>query len=375
MRWLRDPDQTKPAPFFGDSSMTKEYDYNNIQGELSGAELLDDLTAVIFQYVVLKKHEARAIALWVVHTHAFELFPISPRLKIQSPEPGCGKTTLLDVLNYTVRNPMPTAHVTAAAVFRAIGDNKPTLLVDEADTSLVARDLVTILNAGHRRNNACVIRTDGRFSVWAPAAFATIEGVPNQLDTRSIPINLHRRRPDETVKQFRDDRTNSLRRLQRRAAKWVKANRKRLKAAKPELPKALQNRLADNWVPLLAIAEVAGGEWPKLARRAAEALSVLSAPPQSERVMLLSDIRDILADKEASRIWSSDLAASLVALEGRPWGERNGGGPITPNAIALLLAPYGIKPAGIRKKSIVLKGYRAKQFKNAFARYLPGANT
>jgi hypothetical protein len=142
-------------------------DLIEVNDKLSGAELLDDLTTQILQYVVLKKHEARAIALWIVHTHAFDLFLISPRLKIQSPEPVCGKTTLLDVLYYTVRNPLLTAHATAAAVFRTIGDSKPTLLIDEADTSLVARDLVTILNAGHRRNDAWVVRTDGRFSVWA----------------------------------------------------------------------------------------------------------------------------------------------------------------------------------------------------------------
>src|SRR4029077_19587720 len=102
----------------------------NKTDELSGAALLDALTAQILRYVVLTKNEARAIALWIVHTHAFDLFPISPRLKIQSPEPGCGKTTLLDVLRYTVRNPMLTVHTTAAAVFRTIGETSPTLLVD-----------------------------------------------------------------------------------------------------------------------------------------------------------------------------------------------------------------------------------------------------
>jgi hypothetical protein len=61
----------------------------------------------------------------------------------------------------------------------------------------------------------------------------------------------------------------------------------------------------------------------------------------------------------------------LVALEGRPWDERNGHGPFNANAIALLLARYGIKPRDIRKKSIVRKGYRAEQFNDAFARYLP----
>jgi putative DNA primase/helicase len=343
--------------------------------ESSGSQLLDELTKQVLRYVVMKKHEARTIALWIVHAFAFELFSISPRLKIQSPEPGCGKTTLLDVLYYTVRDPMLTAHVTPAAAFRQIAANKPTLLVDEADTSLTSRDLVTILNAGHRRNDALVVRADGQFSVYAPAALATIEGVSNQLDTRSITIGLRRRRPDETVKRFDHNRAGPLRRLRRQTQRWVSANADKLRAAKPELPDALQNRSADNWHPLLAIAIVAGGEWPKWARRAAEALSVSMEPSQSEGVMLLSDIRDILTAESTKRIFSSDLAATLVALEGRPWCERNGRGPLTANAVAITLAPYGIKPADIRKKSVVRKGYRVEQFADAFARYLPNQGT
>jgi putative DNA primase/helicase len=215
-----------------------------------------------------------------------------------------------------------------------------------------------------------VIRADGQFSVWAPAVFATIEGVPNQLDMRSITIGLRRRRPDEIVEPFQHNHTKRLRQLRRRTEKWVAANVDNLRTAKPELPHALHNRPADNWRPLLAIASVAGGKWPKLARCAAETLNVLLQPPQSEGVMLLSDIRDILTAGSAKRIFSSDLTAALIALEGRPWCERNGRGPITANAVAIKLAPYGIKPVDIRKKSVVRKGYRAEQFDDAFARYL-----
>jgi hypothetical protein len=353
----------------------KKTGQGNHSDQLSGSQILDDLTSQVLRHIVLEKHEARTIALWIVHTHAFDLFPISPRLKIQSPEPGCGKTTLLDVLHYTVRNPMLTAHVTPAAVFRQIAADSPTLLVDEADTTLTSRDLVTILNAGHRRNDAFVVRADGQYSVWAPAAFATIEGVPNQLDVRSVPIGLRRRRPEEIIKPFEHDRTKRLRRLRRLTRRWVAANVSRLRAARPQLPNGLHNRAADNWRSLLAIADVAGGEWPKQARRAAETLSVFAEPPQSKGVMLLSDIRDIFAARAVDRMFSSDLAKALVTLEGRPWGERNGHGPINPNAIALMLVPYGIKPRDIRKQSVVRKGYRAEQFEDAFSRYLPKQNS
>ena len=40
------------------------------------------------------------------------------------------------------------------------------------------------------------------------------------------------------------------------------------------MPKALTNRAADIWEPLLALADLAGGHWPQLARQAAEALTM-----------------------------------------------------------------------------------------------------
>jgi hypothetical protein len=175
------------------------------------------------------------------------------------------------------------------------------------------------------------------------------------------------------VKAFEHRGTKRLRLLRGRIKKWVAANTNDLRTAKPEVPDGLHNRSADNWRPLLAIAAVAGGKWPKRARSAAESLSVSMEPPQSQGVMLLSDIREVFAAGSADRVFSSDLAAALAGLEGRPWCERNGRGPINANAVAIVLAPYGIKPRDIRKKSVVRKGYGVGQFTDAFARYLPKA--
>ena len=65
-------------------------------------------------------HTAEAIALWVVHTHLFEHFLISPRLALRSAIKQCGKTTTLDILARLVRRPLPTVNVTAAAIFRIV---------------------------------------------------------------------------------------------------------------------------------------------------------------------------------------------------------------------------------------------------------------
>ena len=43
-------------------------------------------------------------------------------------------------------------------------------------------------------------------------------------------------------------------------------------AARPDMPLGIEDRNADVWEPLLAIAEAAGGDWPQRAREAAIAL-------------------------------------------------------------------------------------------------------
>jgi len=54
---------------------------------------------------------------------------------------------------------------------------------------------------------------------------------------------------------------------------WAVDNIATLAAARPELPDELGDRAQDVWEPLLAIAELAGGDWPERARTAAVALS------------------------------------------------------------------------------------------------------
>src|SRR5215813_13864577 len=86
--------------------------------KVDGAELLDELAAAIRRYIVMPDHSHDVCALWVVHTYLLDHFLISPRLAIRSPAPGCGKTTLLDVLEQLVLKPLQTSGATAPVLFR-----------------------------------------------------------------------------------------------------------------------------------------------------------------------------------------------------------------------------------------------------------------
>jgi hypothetical protein len=348
---------------------------------VDGAALLEGLVAAIRRHVVLGEAEATAAALWVVGVHAFDAWTIFPRLFISSPEKGCGKSTLLDVLSRLVPRSLGASSITAAALFRVIEAARPTLLLDEADSyARDNEDLRGVLDAGHRRDGA-VIRTVGedheprQFSAWAPVALAAIGHLPGTIEDRSIKIGLRRRRPDEAVEALRLDRAGGLEKLGRMAARFAADHATALVPADPAMPAGIVNRVADNWRPLLAIADLAGGAWPERTRKAAAELTAEGDDQGSMRVGLLADIRATFAAKRVDRIASEDVVAHLASLEDRPWPEYRAGKPITKAQVARLLAPLHISPGTIRlADGHTAKGYYRRAFDDAFARYLPAEN-
>ena len=137
---------------------------------IDGGALLAELITLIRAHVVLAKEEALAIALWILHTHAHDAAANSPILAAKSPEPRCGKTTLLKIIEATAANALPTSNITASAIFRVVHEMTPTLVIDEGDTFLKGHELRGILNSGHDRTCAQILRAEKngtkRFSTW-----------------------------------------------------------------------------------------------------------------------------------------------------------------------------------------------------------------
>ncbi len=344
---------------------------------IDGDALLDGLRAGLERYIVLPPHAAAAIALWVVHTHVIETAHHTPRLLFKSPEMRCGKTTALNVLRRLVVRPLQAANVSTAAVYRTVEAAQPTLLVDEADTFLTKSDeLRGVINSGHEKNGS-VIRVDGEnneprvFATFAATAIACIGAMPGTIEDRSIIIHMKRRKPSEPVERLRGDRAPELDDLASMAARWVADSLIALKAADVDPPAALSDRAADGWRPLLCIADLAGGDWPDLARQAAVALSASSDDEESIRTMLLKDIRAIFNKRGDEKIQSATIVSDLHELEDRPWNEYGKARkPITKTKLANLLKPFGVAPGKIRIGEATSNGYRLEQFKDAFDRYL-----
>lgn len=359
---------------------------------VAGATLLHELSDTISTYVILSVEQTDAAALWSLHAHAHHASDVSPHLSVKSAQKRSGKTRLVTVMARLVPRPLFTSGITASALLRIIEIKAPTLLLDELDAAMkkdreMAQALRGIMNSAFERAGACFILNvpvpgggyePRQFSTWAPLLLAGIGDLPDTVRDRSIEIEMVRKRRDEIVRPLRRRDGDDLNILGRKAARWVSDNVEHIKAATPTIPAGLNDRAADAWEPLLAIADAAGGEWPQRARRSALALSGEQAIEDDDiDIQLFSDIRAVFTK---DRMKSETLVGLLNGLEDRPWAEfgRTGKG-LTQNTLAKLLKRYKIRPATIRLDPQKIregekptgKGYKLAWFIDVFEQFLP----
>ena len=75
-----------------------------------------------------------------------------------------------------------------------------------------------------------------------------------------------------------------------------------------------------------------------------------------------------------TEITSEQVVQELLADPNSPWQEYRGRGPITKNQVAALLRDYDIRPVVVhptKRADCSRHGYRAAQFEDVFARFLP----
>jgi len=141
--------------------------------------------------------------------------------------------------------------------------------------------------------------------------------------------------------------------------------------AQPTMPDCIEDRNADVWGPLFAVADLAGGAWPEAARMAA--VDAVQSAKANERpspgVQLLADIHGCFGD--ADRITTSDLLDGLLADEEAPWGDLRGR-RIDARNLGKMLREYDIRSSTIRMPNgQTPKGYKREAFHDAWKRYLP----
>lgn len=341
---------------------------------VDGAELLTELCRAIRRYVVADLSDLVAAALWCVQAHAIDAFAIEPFLNFSSPEKGCGKSTSMTVISQLLPRPLLSGSLSPASIFRAIERYKPTFLIDEADTfENLNEELRGLLNASHLRASSQVIRVVGddheprAFSTWCPKAIALIGRLPDTLNDRSIVITMRRRKRGEVCERFSAiDPHPELELLGKKIARWTQDNFELLRQARP-VAEGIDLRLYDNWMPLLAVADVAGGPWPRWVRIAASCFVAKEGESTSYKVELLADAAAAIGD---DRISSEQLAESLGAMADKPWPTFARGKPITQLHVSRILRAFEIKPTNIRFSGKIAKGYYRDEIVAALTRYV-----
>jgi putative DNA primase/helicase len=351
---------------------------------VNGAALLDELKALVEKHAVIEDHCKVATPLWTVLTYLVDAVDILPLLGIFSPEKRCGKSRLLAFLSKVVRRPMPGVYLTPATVFRAIEKWHPTLLIDEADRLLKDSkgndnvELRSVINAGHTREFARVPRCVGEnndvqhFSTWAPKALALIGRMPDSMMDRSIPIQMRRKATSETVARLRETPQAVFDELRSKIVRFVQDNADKIAQRVPTLPAGINDRAADCWLPMLAIADIAGGDWPDLARKAAVALSADSDEADTFTTKLLRSLKQDFIDEAEDHIgwweFTNDICAHLNQANEAPWA--NYKNQLTPELLAKTLRRYKLKSQQETINGRRGRGFYWENLQPVFDRYL-----
>jgi hypothetical protein len=348
--------------------------------------LLNDVHAFLGRFVIYPSKEAHdAHTLWVAHCHCMDAWESTPRIAFLSPEPASGKTRALEVSELLVPNPVEAVNVSPAYIFRKVGDEEnglPTILHDEIDTLFGPKakdneDIRGLYNAGHRRGavtGRCVVygktvKTE-EIPAFSALALAGLGWLPDTLLSRSIVIRMRRRAPHEKVTPFRRRvYVTEGNKLRDQLAAWAAHSIREMTEARPSMPDGIEDRNADMWEPLLAIADAAGEGWAKRARGAAVTLVAAAADREpSLGIRLLSDLRDIFGQVE--QMTTAIILDRLHGLPEAPWNDLKGK-QLNDRGLAFRLREYGVKSRTLNLGGESrAKGYAREDLYDAWKRYL-----
>jgi hypothetical protein len=358
---------------------------------INSADLLNRVHAYARRFICYPSDTASIVhVLWMAHAHFMDAWFSTPRLAVLSPEPGSGKSRVLEITALLVPNSLLSVNSSASFILRMIADqeNRPTVLYDEIDAIFGPNargneDLRSMINAGYRRGamiGRCYMEKGKvlteQLATYAAVAMGGLGDLPDTIMSRSVIVRMRKRGPGEDVEPFRpylhEPPADALR---DELAAWAASFSALAGTVQPVLPDGMADRNADVWGPLLTVAELAGGEWPTLARQAAtEAVRSAKANNKpSLPVQLLSDIRACFGDRD--RLTTADLLNKLLADEEAPWGDL-GRKRLDARILAKMLGEYGIKPSTIRMPdNSTPRGYKREAFHDTWKRYLSPLET
>lgn len=302
------------------------------------ATLLQAIVVMVRRRVACSAEVADAVALWCAGT--WGVFPptdpgsgpdIYPRLHLHSPTKRCGKSTLLEIVQHVVRRPQAATDISEAAIYRTVEKHRPTFVIDEADRLLAKNgELVGLLNSGYVRTGYVLrtveVQASGMrgfepmpFPTFAPIALAGIGRIAPTVEDRSIRIELQRQELRRGAQRIG---LRQLAKLQNNIAPHLMARADALGAAMATgiddnlIPTSLNDRDADNWRPLLALAALADGGWLARARRAAEVLCASGSDSDRSNEWALRQVVEFVEEQRRAAIaeWRAWVAGGRKTI-------------------------------------------------------------
>lgn len=346
--------------------------------------LADQIAEIFDRFVVFGPEQRDTCVLWVLHCWTIDAHYTTPRLHVTSPEPECGKSTLLELLAELGPEPLAATSASASAIYREL-EKCPPVLLDETDNTIGRKNakeseglalLYAVFNSGYTRGRlGRVLRSNlkkgetEKFKTFAPAAFAGISGeFDSAMRSRMITIALDKGDPAEDYEpSWEQDAAFSD--LRQTCEQWASVHLEAIREACPPL-EHLDGRRRQLWKPLLAVAQVLDGDWPARGERACEGLSAWVPPdgPHPAHQMLV-DCQ--VAFGEDDRLPTRLLIERLERIEESGWETWNRGKGLHSKTLAKLLGRYKIHSETLRIDGEDVKGYRRETFEDTWARYCP----
>lgn len=356
-----------------------------VGGSLS--DLIGEIRTWLGTYIkVMDESDLDVLALWALHTWVCEETYTTPRLLINSPSPGSGKTTLMEHLAKFSKGSIQAASVSSAAVLaRATASGIRTLLIDEVDRVLNPKrpgveDLLAVINSGYRRGAVRIVSASRGKNDWELAEMPTFSPVaiagnspllPDDTLSRCLVVRLL---PDisGTVQpsdwEFLEEPASEL---ALRIEQVMDEHREAIRVSRPELPPGCVNRLKERWNPLKRIAAVAGAEWSRRvdqlilkdiesARQDAENSELQQKP----NIQLMRDLFSVFG-VEGGFIPTGQLVAKLIRHNPDQWSISSVyGKDLTPQRFGRILnSAYGLNSMRIGDSA---RGYHSDQFKRVW---------
>lgn len=333
------------------------------------AHVIDHVRGFITRYVNLPgEHYADILALYALHTHAFDTARTTPYIYLTSKGPGSGKTRVMEVLSEICRASNMQAGITGPTFFALIEARKPTFFMDEVDTiygGAKNEELRGVLNSGYKHNGS-IARADKSsedgfrdYSTFCPKVLAGIDNgqVPDTVLDRSITIVLEKAAAGTVEPFYSEDIEDEAADLQDAIRTWYATTSDRLRdrSNRPDALPELSDRQNDIIRPLLTIANQIPG-WGDRARRAFIRALGPQTTPLSPQAKTLLAARDWLDTNQADRISSATLQG-IAGISGKQ--------------LANWFRAFGIEPGNYKIDGKNARGFLKVNMTDAFDRYLP----